>query len=173
MRARIERWVLPGPPLRVARRVLRHLAALRDCAPPRMAAAALSTLWNRWCTERRFQRIGPCVFGCADQADAIEHYARCPVVRRFACSFVRLAIPAPEAMQYFMLSHGALANTDVLTRTAIVIYAVYRVTERVRREPASAQDVLPFMLQQSAREAVRGHPQATQVLDGPRPVRNR
>ena len=167
MRDRIVRWRLPGPLLRVARRILRHLAALRDEAPPRLAAAALSTVWNRWCTERRFQRVGPCVLGCAGQEDSVEHYARCPIVREFGTQFVRLRIPAQHGIEYFTFAHSVLGDVSVLVRTAIIVYSARRVTEQIRRQDPAAPQVVQDMLQQAAREAVRGHSRAMRLLDGP------
>ena len=54
MRERLERWHLPGLPLRIARASLRRLRRLRALGPPRLVAALLSAAWNRWCTQRCF-----------------------------------------------------------------------------------------------------------------------
>ena len=70
-RAKMSRWDLhdalkhPAPshtscrqntPAWQSRRALANLQLLQQLAPPRVCAAALSTLWNRWCTHRRFQK---------------------------------------------------------------------------------------------------------------------
>ena len=56
---------------------------LQRCTPPRVLAAMLRTWFNGWCTSRRFQRHGTCIFGCSCE-DSIEHYAVCKVVAEFA-----------------------------------------------------------------------------------------
>ena len=166
MRARLHRWNLPGLPLRTSRRALRRLAALRARCPPRVAAAALSTLWNRWCTARRFQRVGNCVLGCGGREDSIEHYARCSRTRAFAASFLRPGFAAGEGPEMLMLTHGRLEDPDALVRAGVLVYAVYRTTERLRRAGGDGEQAVRQALQQAAREAVRGHPSATRLLDG-------
>ena len=133
--------------------------------PPRVSAAALSTLWNRWCTARRFQRVAACVLGCADQEDSIEHHVNCPHVRKFAASFLGLAIAGAQGMEFFMLADAALDDETVLTKDGILIYAVFRVTESLRRQRAGDNGELQHMLQQTARNTVRGHLRTARVLD--------
>ena len=70
-----------------ARRALANLQLLSTLAPPRVCAAVFGTLWNRWCTCRRYQQRhsarNRCVLGCGGAAeDSIEHYCRCPVTRQ-------------------------------------------------------------------------------------------
>ena len=163
---RIQRWCLDGAALRVARRILRRLQNIRRLVPPRVSAAALSTLWNRWTTARRFQRQGLCVLGCQNQEDSVEHYSRCPTIRSFALNFVRLSIPPTASLAHFMLADGSLDDQDRLTRMGIVVYAAYRTTENLRRNPVKDSPVVAHMLQQGAREAVAGHLSAACILDG-------
>ena len=169
MRDRLKRWNLPGLPLRLARGALRRLAVLQGAAPPRLGSAALSTLWNRWCTARRFQGRSQCVLGCQGQDDEIEHYAHYIVVHNFAATFVGLRFPRSEGLAIFTLTHSLLDDHAMLIRAAVVIYAVWRVTERNRGgalgvEAGCCRD----MLEQMAREGVRGHPATSRLLDGPR-----
>ena len=81
MRFKLERWNLPGFPGRTAERFVRALSQLKEHLPPRVCAAILRTAWNGWCTKRRFQSLGACVFGCGAflQADSVEHYSGCRV----------------------------------------------------------------------------------------------
>jgi len=74
---------LADPPRIVADRVLRRIRYLAACVPPRVLAAVVSTIWNRWTTARGFQkRFTPaccCLLGCPRRAeDPIEHYLRYP-----------------------------------------------------------------------------------------------
>ena len=182
LRLRVSRWrriecasgwpagIFPGLPLRVARRTLRHLHRLKSLAPPRLSAAVLSTAWNRWCTERRFGRHGPCVLQCGVQQgeDSVEHYALCPIVRGFAASFLRLDFPGARGLEVLTLSAPELDCDVTLVRAAILAYATWRHTEATRRagsvpRPHRFHD---HGLQQAAREAVKGHPRASGVLDG-------
>ena len=93
MRHKFQRWNLTVLPRLAATRALNRLNYLDKHAPPRVGAAALSTLWNRWTTARRFQFFSPCCLGCSDTAaDSIEHYAHCPLVRRAAKTELRLQL---------------------------------------------------------------------------------
>ena len=104
--------------------------------------------------------------GCAEMEDSIEHYACSPEVRGFAASFLRLPYTAAEGLQMLLLVHPALDNAAFLVRAAILTFAVYRVTERRRRDGSPQEARVDHMLQQAAREAVRGHLGATRALDG-------
>ena len=164
---RPRRWRVLGFTLRMARAALRRLCSLQRLAPPRLGSAAISTMWNRWCTKRRFQQRGHCVLGCAEQEDSIEHYAKCPCVRGFARTFTRVPYAAHEGLAMFTLMHSSLDDPALLTKIAITVYAAWRVTERLRRrEDLVAPEVAKDMLEQAACEGVRGHLAAARVLDG-------
>ena len=174
MRERLERWRLPGLPLRVARRVLRRLEVLRRIAPPRLGAAVFSTAWNRWCTAHRlFQRREACVLGCGgpDAGDTLEHYSACRVVRKFASSFLNLNYAGVRGLEVFVLAAPELEVEGLLVRCAILAYAVWRHTETTRRSGgrANTEQFHLQALQQAAREGVRGHARARAVLDGLKP----
>ena len=87
MRLQLERWNLDDPRGdRLARRALTNLHSLRRLCTPRVCSAVMRTVWNGWCTNRRFQKdslfSGACVLGCGGYTkDSIEHYARCPRVK--------------------------------------------------------------------------------------------
>ena len=95
MRRKLARWQLEGPAGVITRRVLANLRRLKALVAPRVSAACLSTLWNRWTTARRFQQraaaCNRCVLGCGGTAeDSIEHYARCATMRAAARGMLRL-----------------------------------------------------------------------------------
>ena len=165
MRQRIVRWNLCGPELRMGRRAVNRLAQLRRLVPPRVSAAVLSTLWNRWCTARRFQRQGVCVLGCKCAEDSIEHYASCPMIRCFGWTFLRLHWLPQEGLLHLLVLHGALSDDSSLCRAAILTYAAWRTTETLRRAAVPQHNDARRMLEQYAREAVRGHPSAAAMLD--------
>ena len=90
---KINRRKCPDPAGRVARRAENRLQSAFSLVSPRVAIVFFGTLWNRWCTARRFQEEGACIFGCPGEAqDSIEHYTRCPVQLHFARNV--LHIPA-------------------------------------------------------------------------------
>ena len=59
---KLDRWHLSGLPGVTARRFLRALFVVKGHMPPRVGAAVLRTAWNGWCSSRRFQRSGHCLF---------------------------------------------------------------------------------------------------------------
>ena len=170
-RQRLARWQLPGVPLRVARRALRQLKDLNRFVPPRISAAVLSTAWNRWCTDRRFQRPQErgCRLGCGAIEDSIEHYSRCRFVHSFASTFLCLDFPRARGLELFAFAFDSWSAEKDKVKASILIYAVYRVTETIRHdEGAFPEEVVVHMLQQACREAVKGHSGAMRILDNPR-----
>jgi hypothetical protein len=170
IRKKLRRWKLPGPPARVAQRVLRNLCSLPTLVCPRVAAACFSTLWNRWTTERRFDRRGSpenrCLLGCSPTAeDSIEHYCRCPVVRSFADRFLQLRLTSENGLEYFMLAPFSSEEKVMLTRAAVMIYATYNTINRIRYGERCGAKTALEMLMQFGREAVRGHSASTHIVD--------
>ena len=93
IREKIRRWHLPCVEARSS--ISRNLCSLRTLVSPRVQSACFSTIWNRWCTPRRFQKRDSgdnrCLLGCGGCAeDSIGHYARCRAVRRTADSYLAL-----------------------------------------------------------------------------------
>ena len=168
MRQRLNRWRLPGFPRRTAARALQSLESVRTVAPPRVCAAVLSTMWNRWTTARRFQGAGRCVFLCSPTAqDSIEHYCSCAVVRQAYLKGLRLRLRAhPEALSDFLLVSlppGDGQQNTILTRTALMVYATYVVTNAIRHgghKPAEALE----MLRQAILNGAQGHRGAERML---------
>jgi len=176
MRQKLRRWQMPGLPRIISDRANRRLVKLRDLAPPRVCAAMLSTLWNRWTTKRRFQQRGRCVLLCSETAsDCIEHYANCPVVRRSALRHLNLRLrPWPHALVDFMgLSGPPTANHPsdaALARTALLVYATYIVTNAARhKSPADMTEAMD-MMKQAIWEGARGHEKCTRSLHGAFPA---
>ena len=81
MRQRLERWNLSTLPGHRMARALKVLETLARRSAPRVQAAYMRTLWNGWCTKRRFQQQGGCPFRCPHGADSIERISVCLVVR--------------------------------------------------------------------------------------------
>ena len=154
MRHKLARWRLPLLPRISATRALDRLSLLSRCAPPRIRAAVLSTMWNRWVTARRFQHSAICCLGCCvDAQDSIEHYSCCPVIRRVAASELRLALrPWPQAMgDFLLLTHPecqdhAVSPDRITLRMAILVTAAYHVTNSARNHlPHSGAEATSMM----------------------------
>jgi hypothetical protein len=173
MRDKLLRWRFPDRrQATLARRVLQRLTELRPLVNPRVSAAVLSTLWNRWATDRRYQRreAGRCVLRCSDTAeDSIEHYACCPVVRRTATRHLRMDLrPWPYALMDFMLATGPPSaphpSQHDLVRMSLLLYATYNVTNAARRDLPQHAEEAAAMMQQSLWEGARGHPGSQRIL---------
>ena len=139
--------------------------------PPRISAAVLSTAWNRWCTDRRFQRPHQrgCCLGCGGTEDSIEHYSRCHLVHTFAGKFLCLDFPRARGLELFTFAFDGWATQKDRVKAGILIYVVFRVTETIRRDERVVTDeIVEHMLQQACREAVKRHSGATRIVDRPR-----
>ena len=134
----MERWALSGIEAKVGSKIYKNLARLRALAAPRVQAACFSTVWNRWCSPRRYQDRGSpknvCLLTCGGQAeDSIEHYARCSAIREVADRFLRLGHTFKIDMEHFMLSAESLRDDpESLVCVAVLVYAAYTSTNKVR-----------------------------------------
>ena len=90
LRHRLGRWGLDLFPRIAAQRCMLMLRRLARLVAPRVWAAVYRTLLNGWCTSRRFQQAGSCVFGCRHYEDSIDHYLGCPALARFGRDSLRL-----------------------------------------------------------------------------------
>ena len=92
-------------------------------------AALLRTLWNGWCTARRFQQQAACPFCQMDAKDELEHTPFCSAVREVGRK--RLALP-PESIS---LSRWLLllpTEPEELARHCRLMYATYTAANRIR-----------------------------------------
>ena len=81
---------------------------------------------------------------------------------------LRLRYPASRGLELWLAAAPEQEDEVILMRAGVLVYAVWRTTEAVRRAalPAASRDVtLQRMLEQAAREACRGHARATRMLD--------
>ena len=166
----MQRWQLPGPPAIIAARVLRRLQTLKSLVAPRVSAAVLSTLWNRWTTGRRFQRQDICVLGCSPTAAySIEHYACYLIIQTAARRFLGLHMrPWPHALCDLMLATGPPAaphpSRANLTRSAILLYAAYAAANTARHRAPRTEAEAIAMIQQAIAEGVRDHPRSQRIM---------
>ena len=167
LRGKLERWQLPLFPRLRAQRAAQIVPRLRRLVPPRVVAAVLRTWFNGWCTRRRFQQNGRCIFGCKLGADALEHYICCSRIHQHGV--VRLRLPpagAFEARGVSFLLLDPQPRDDALTLRALLLAAAYQLHCSNRRgQPLTDGEECRRALQHALREAARGHAQATQTLD--------
>ena len=121
VRQRTENWH--------GRAGLHHLRQLRTLVAPRVQSAVFSTMWDRWTTARRFQGAGMCVLCRVPHTqDSIEHYAKCPVVKRLAAQFLHLDPRQFVNLHSFLLVNPLVTTKETLTTIALLAYATYRCT---------------------------------------------
>ena len=185
VRENLERWKLLDPswhphvtlagkqrtPAWLGETTLRHLLLLRQLVPPRVVSAVFSTIWNRWTTERRFDRrqspSNVCKLGCSCSAeDRIEHYARCPITLETSRRFLRLDPQCQVNLHTFVCCNPNVKTDADITAAALLVYAVYRATnyQRFQTPLTNPSDIIDAM-KQWTREGARGHPAAMRVLD--------
>ena len=147
-----------------ARKANRNLQWLGEKMPPRIGSAVFSTLWNRWTTQRRFQKRGPCLLACGSpDGDSIEHYSRCPVTKRLCRQHLHLDPEVFATLHAFVLAHPSIWSQEDLATLGVLIYSVYNVTNRIRSQGASSEIVYDALVQM-CREGVKGDPYAMKIL---------
>ena len=153
-----------------ARRTLGNFHVLSTLTTPRVMAAALGTVFNRWNTASRFQQRNTdrnrCILRCSETAKAsLEHYCRCPWTKRFAAQCLNLDAGTFANMHAFNLCHPRINTKEDSVASAILIYVIYRATQHYRHNEVTDPQEIFGALRQWAREAVFGHGFSTRVLD--------
>jgi len=177
MRNKLRRWKMPGRPAIIAARAVRRLQLLNVLTPPRVCAAMLSTLWNRWTTRRRFQQRGKCVLLCSETAvDCIEHYAGCPAVRNAGRRHLNLHLrPWPNALPDFLGVAGPplrrQPSDSELARGALLVYATYVATNAARHKSPANMLEAEQMIHQAILEGAKGHEKCARFLREAFPAR--
>ena len=170
VRAKLCRWNLAGVPNITANRCTRTLDHLGRLVPPRVCAAVWKTIWNGWTTARRYQKKGNCLLCCGGRyaEDSIEHYARCSVVREVGRTFLGMQQSSYDKWLGNFITLGVNSckvDDNMLTLRAVLVYAIFRTTNQLRHRPTDSVELARDMVCQFAKEAVRGHDKATQLLD--------
>ena len=172
IRHKLSRWRVPLLPRIQVSRCIEFLQALRRRVPPRVWAATWRTLWNGWATSRRTQGargLAGCMFRCSDEApDSIEHYASCP--RLHEVTGRRLGLPraaSPDARLAAFLGLDFRADSDPARAVCVAVRATaaYRTHCLCRHGQISRGPAAMEALDQSCREAVRGHSRAECIYD--------
>ena len=164
------RMMIAGPPRWVAARVTRRLQRLPKLVPPRICSAAFRTVFNGWCTARRFQNHGPehtCLMGCSSNAaDSIEHYSRCPVTRELFRKKLRIELHPTKALSCFAMTTKEQSEDEILALSMLGVYAIYMRTNhyRAQRKPTNSKHAVQY-LSQCLIQGCQGHRELTRLFD--------
>ncbi len=150
-------------------RAAKVLPRLRLLVLLRVLAAVLRTWFNGWCTKRRFQGKGDCLFGCPLGEDSVDHYMCCSRLHMYGQARLRLPLArefADRGLSFMLLEASSSLSDAMLTRRALLVAAAYRLHCRHRRA-ASPLDAasLSRALDQSVKESSLGHKSAMKHLD--------
>jgi hypothetical protein len=175
IRHKVERWHdimwgLSGHPGHYSPRIARRLVQLASLVAPRVHAAVFTSLWNGWCTHRRFQRrhwpTNVCLFHCGGKAeDSLEHYCRCPVVHRVARHLLHIDYPNEIALDLWSLNSSWLDSPHHFRSLAILVYGTYMAfnTSRYNKMPDSQQAF--HCIVQHCKQGALGHADCMSHLD--------
>jgi hypothetical protein len=163
-RQKQSRWELNTWPRFGAYRAIALFKRIGRLVKPNVHASLIRTHWNAWCTRRRFQLEGPCMFGCSPTAlDALEHYVHCPWFRRLTENILHL--PRFHSMCEFLLLDHRLWSDRRLAVSAIAVHVFYTVFNRLRTHPAERTDEhMHDLLRRTCYHAVLGHRASANAL---------
>ena len=173
-RKKLRRWGLRDR--RQAARSLMRLRELGAVVPPRVVAAVIGCIWNKWPTARRCeQRSRPCLFGCLDGEDSVEHYVLCRFTRTVARRSLGVGFRFSTPMEHWMLAAPSCVEVEGTpgwwARVGLLVYAVQKVTNTLRHSAGRPlpEEEVRRALHQGLLEGARGHASATALLRSPPP----
>ena len=162
---KLLRWHLPGNRHHFRRHLIANLERLGKIVAPRVASAMWGLVWNRWCTRRRFQSKGPCILGCGNGEDSIEHYIGCAVGREVGSRYFNLHGDYAHR-KLSLLGARKYTNETEQACWAILAYGIYMTTNARRHHPivASQREVIVEQVIQHCRQASEGHSPTCRLL---------
>ena len=138
-----------------------------------MSAACISTVCNRWVTERRFQRrhlpSNKCVF-CPSREDgtgpedSLEHYFACPCLARIIG--FEVANLQNHSTREVLLLCGTFSKEERII-AATTTYGIYRLYNHTKHNPNSLQspsDCIQFVKQVLREQANNPTPSVSKAL---------
>ena len=157
------RWKLEIPARIGAVRAVSLFERLAPLVRPRVLASLARAHWNAWCTKRRFQQEGLCVFCCSARAyDSIEHYLFCPRFYDLLDNFLHL--PRFTGLQEFLLIDHRLWSDCRLAISAIAVHALYTAFNHARLCGPRPKDYIVDYMQRSCYHAVLNHSKSQGAL---------
>ena len=182
IRHKLERWklgsltharyfagnALSALPARIAPRVNHNLKLLGKFCPPCVQAACISLVWNRWCTNWRFQKHSghECLLGCGQSnGDRVEHYAVCQVTKQTCRQKLNLDDEKFASLPGLTLAHPEIKDQETLVTIALLTYGIYKVTNARRKDNTIPTTDSMRAILQAVHYGVRGHTVSTKIFD--------
>ena len=142
---------------KLSRRMVHSLHLLSRWVTPRVRLACLSTSWNRWRMDVRYQmgnKTRPCCLECGlPQGDSLRHYSSCRVVWEVGQKMLRLNPEKLRGLHSFILCSPEVSTKEELISLALLVYATYMATNHFRLNPAKDPSEVPEAIKQWIREA--------------------
>jgi hypothetical protein len=175
IRYKVDRWHgmtygLTGLPGHYSPLIATRLVNLGKLVAPRVHAAVFTTLWNGWCTHRRFQlrqnTSNVCKFKCSLRSeDSLEHYVRCPVVLKVAKHCLHFSYPDEAGINLWMMSSPWLDLECNLRGLALLIYGAYMGFNSIRHSSISNEGQAFHCIVQHIKQGAAGHAKSIAHLD--------
>ena len=169
MRFKLERWHLSGLPGLTATRFLRALGDIKNKLPPKVGAAVLRASWNGWCTSRRFQKHGQCMFGCNSfiQEDSLEHYSGCSVCLRFLRDKLHYKEDVNRGHLITLGANSGQQRDEDYCRLALWSFVLYKSFNKLRTRTGNRLNVdeVQGLMNVYLQDGVSGHREACRFLD--------
>ena len=163
LRHKLDRWQFTEEVHGIGcRRIERHLPNMGKVVAPRVLSSGLRTLYNGWCTARRFQSTGTCKLGCKwDGTDSLEHYAICPKVTR-----LRRALGLPESFHSLLGFMNGIGGVEDSHRALnwLVVFAVYSSVNTLRHSGPLSADQVHHMMMEFCKIGASSHKYSLRVL---------
>ena len=161
IRHKLERWRIPTPISLLSRRAHNRLQRAFNLVAPRVAVVLFGSMWNRWCTARRFQEEGSCIFGCpGENRDSIE----CPVQVNFARNKLNIpTVHSASLCSFFGLD--ANISDDLLTMAMLNLYVCYTARNKLKHSRPPFQVNYDELMLQIAKQGTFGHNPSQRILN--------
>ena len=161
---------MTGLPGKYSPMIAKRITRLAKLVTPRVHAAVFKTLWNGWCTHRRFQRrhldTNACLFQCGGGAeDSLEHYCRCTVVLRVARHVFHFSYADQTAFDIWALNSSWLDSPENLRGLALLVYGTYMAFNTIRHNKVSDSHQAFHCIVQHCKQGAMGHAPSMKYID--------
>ena len=174
VRKKYDRWILDNTsevaihntPRWRAEKAHWLLTLLGKWVTPRVQSAVFSACWNRWTTAGRFQKFNACLLCHRENSeDKLEHYCKCSVIKETFSRFLRMDPSKFACLHTFVMVNHELAHREEVVLSALLIYGVYTLTNRLRHNRVYTCTSAVEALKQAIREGAKGHSLSMRTLD--------
>ena len=168
---RLARWrglsTAPPFPRQVRARVCEVLKVAARL--PTSSRWALVRTWlNGWCTKRRFQQKGACLF-CHLEEDSIEHFSCCRLVRKVGQRLTGIPQRVDDRLDFLLLDNSSSLQGLTFTKQVAYLHALYNAHNSLRINAAAAQSA-PSQIRNHLRGLLMRHPSLRAAFPGSLPL---